>query len=189
MWEAYTLRNFWGIFWHQTLRWPLTSLSKFVTQGILNLKHPSLLERYANVMVVFLTSGFLHLTTDYMQGVSPSQSGAIRFFSGFTLAFMIEDGVQEIWRKLGSPSNQKSASSRAIVNQVLPLWQRVVGFLWVMAWLSLTSPEYLLAYQDLPKATRWYVPIGMVNCIGIGPASIITMISGVFVYFALGAVV
>lgn len=171
------------------MRWPLTSLSKFVTRDVLNLQHPSLLERYTNVMIVFLTSGILHLTTDNMQGVSPSQSGAIRFFSGFTLAFMIEDGVQEVWRRFRRSSNEKSTSSRRDVDPGLPLWQRVAGFIWVMAWLSLTSPEYLLAYQDLPKETRWYVPMGMVSQIGIRPASMITAVSGVFLYFAFGAVV
>ncbi|GLA64909.1 hypothetical protein AtubIFM54640_006643 [Aspergillus tubingensis] len=62
--DAYTLRNFWGKFWHQLLRIKFTAISNYITRDILGLAKSSFLERYTHVFCVFLLSGILHLTAD-----------------------------------------------------------------------------------------------------------------------------
>lgn len=54
--------------------------------------------------------------------ISPSQSGALQFFTTQVLGVMLEDGVQEIYR-------------RARGGTTPALWSRVVGYAWVLAFL------------------------------------------------------
>ena len=169
-------------FWHQLMRWPLTSVSNLMVRNILRLRRPSLFERYINITLVFLISGILHLTSDYMQGVSPHKSGSPTFFLGSALGIMIEDGVQAMHRKV-----TRAPSSESRTGGFPPLWKRLVGFTWVVAWLSLLSPDYLLASKDLPKENRWYVPVSVANHIGLGLATTVVMTGGVTLGFAFGA--
>ncbi|KAL4875656.1 membrane bound O-acyl transferase family-domain-containing protein [Aspergillus karnatakaensis] len=132
--DAYTLRGFWGKFWHQLLRRALTAFSSHLTQRIMRLSRPSVLERYINILVVFTISGAIHLAGDREAGVSIAESRAMVFFPLFMPLFMIEDGVQHLWRRFCS-----SSPSSAIC-----LWQRVLGYLWVIMCLSAISPQYLI---------------------------------------------
>lgn len=183
MGDAYTVRYFWGKFWHQLMRWPLTSVSNFLARDIFRLRHPSLLERYINLTLVFLLSGILHLASDYMQGVPPHKSSSLVFFLGSALGIMIEDAVQAMYRNVTGASSSESRTG-----EVPPLWKRLVGFIWVVAWLSVLSPGYLLASKDLPKENRWYVPVSIANHIGLAPAVKVVMAGGAILVFAFGAV-
>jgi len=64
---------------------------------------------------------------DLANDLTYAQSGAIRFFTTQALGIMIEDGVQEMWGR---------SQGR---------WKRVVGFLWVWAFLAWTSPCWMFA--------------------------------------------
>ncbi|KAJ6009304.1 toxin biosynthesis protein Tri7-like protein [Penicillium canescens] len=135
--QAYTLRNFWGTYWHQTLRWPLTATSAFITRTLLKLPYPSLIERYSNLLLAFLVSGIIHLSAQY-KGFITTPPGAIHFFTSFTLAIMAEDGIQAIWARMaGEDKTVQKFSTR------LPtLWKRLVGYIWVTMWLTLLGPLY-----------------------------------------------
>ncbi|KAG8408625.1 hypothetical protein J3458_019650 [Metarhizium acridum] len=161
MWMAFTLRNFWGKFWHQFLRWPFTSTANYLTRDFLRLPRPSPMERYLNIFLVFLLSGLLHVMVDSVQGVLPSQSGAMTFFPLFTLGFMIEDGIQEAWKRLRVSKETHRADLRTT------LWQRTLGFIWVITWMSLTSPPYLFASRQLSQENRELVPFSVVQVTGV----------------------
>ena len=98
-------------------------------------------------------SGALHLASDYMQGVPLHKSGSLKFVLGSALGIMVEDGAQAAYQRV---SGTNLSGSRD--NGTLPVWKRLVGYLWVATWLSLLSPDYLLPSNDLPKESRWYIP-------------------------------
>ncbi|RHZ57400.1 acetyltransferase pyr8 [Aspergillus thermomutatus] len=175
--DACTIRGFWGKFWHQSFRWPLTSVSNYIARDVLRLPRPSLLERYTNIFFTFLTSGVLHLACDAILGVPPSASGAMKFFCSFPLAIMIEDGVQEVWRQA---TGQSQGGNR------VPLWQRLVGFLWVGIWMCVTSPWYLYPAARQQPDKNWMVPVSVVEEIGLGAVQKILLVYGVFLYWAIG---
>lgn len=122
--EAYTVRGFWGKFWHQNLRNNLEGPSRFLTHRILRLPRGSLPARYSSIFFTFFLSGTLHIASDIGISVPPSQSGALRFFCTNALAIMLEDGVQELSRRL---NGGKSPGG---------WWSRILGYVWVVVFLS-----------------------------------------------------
>ncbi|KAF5130922.1 Acetyltransferase pyr8 [Metarhizium anisopliae] len=180
MWMAFTLRNFWGKFWHQFLRWPFTSTANYLARDLLRLPRPSPVERYLNTFFVFLLSGLLHVMVDSVQGVLPSESGAMTFFPLFTLGFMIEDGIQEAWKRLHA--SRQNHQPNLHVN----LWQRMLGFVWVITWMSVTSPPYLLASRQSSEDNRQLVPFSVVQVTGVYAGVIWILVGGVMVKVIFG---
>ncbi|KAJ6068824.1 hypothetical protein N7499_010711 [Penicillium canescens] len=148
--DAYSLRNFWGKFWHQLLRQPFTSLSNFIARDVLCLPRSSLVERYTNVFIVFFFSGLLHLLVDILGCVPAQESGSMFFFLSFVLGFMIEDGVKAMWKSM-YPQAKESAGPP-------PLWQRALGFVWVMVWIGVVSTAYFVPMQR-PESRALLVPL------------------------------
>lgn len=199
--SAYTLRKFWryvtvistirpqavtnftcSTFWHQYLRWPLTSLSNFLARDVLRLKRPSVLERYTNIYFVFLGSGVFHLIYDTYLGSVPGESKAVMFFSSFAFGIMIEDGVQEAWRRL----NGESGTRKETPKNGVPVWHKVVGFIWVVVWLLLTAPWYLYPSARLPTDIKWLVPFSIVELIGMPTSGIVLAAGGLCLMFVVG---
>ncbi|KAJ6061859.1 uncharacterized protein N7446_005979 [Penicillium canescens] len=110
--DAYSLRNFWGKFWHQLLRQPFTSLSNFIARDVLCLPRSSLVERYTNVFIVCFFSGLLHLLVDILGCVPAQGSGSMFFFLSFVLGFMIEDGVKAMWKSMYPQAKESAARLR-----------------------------------------------------------------------------
>lgn len=139
------------------LRLPLTGVSNFISRDVLGLPKPSIIERYFNVFLVFLFSGILHVATDMVAGISAQQSGSMTFFLSFTLAYMIEDGVQALWKRLYGP--QPAGVSP-------PLWQRILGYCWVVGWLGVFSLPFFGAAWGRPECQLEFVPFSFVETFG-----------------------
>ncbi|KAJ5355002.1 uncharacterized protein N7496_012214 [Penicillium cataractarum] len=175
--DVYTVRKFWGKFWHQFLRGPLTGISNFVTRDVLHLPRPSILERYTNMFVVFLLSGIMHALTDRVQNIPFEYSGALIGFPITLLAIMFEDGVQELWKRF-NPSTTKKGSSD---DDVPPLWQRAVGYVWTLTWLGVASTWYLYPIYELPGELTMLVPVSLTERVGMQPLAGIVLGAGLVV--------
>ncbi|KAF3924519.1 hypothetical protein ABW21_db0202499 [Orbilia brochopaga] len=143
--DSYTLRLFWGKFWHQTLRWHLSKPAQFITHAVLRLPHKGLAQRYVNILLVFMLSGVMHASQSYMmlqrQGNEVRQRSAVRemaFFATMALGIMVEDGVQWLFR---SEKVRKGEQAEKFV-----LWKRVAGYIWVWGILIAVAP-----FIDYPK--------------------------------------
>ncbi|KAJ5770141.1 uncharacterized protein N7511_002192 [Penicillium nucicola] len=156
--DSYSLRNYWGKFWHQLLRQPFTSISNFIARDVLCLPRSSLIERYTNVFIVFFLSGLLHFLIDIVSCIPAQESGAMFYFLSFVLGFMIEDGVKAFWKNM-YPQAKDSMDPP-------PLWQRAVGFVWTMSWIGVISTRYLLPMQR-PEAQAVLVPFNVADWIGL----------------------
>lgn len=85
------------------------------------------MQRYTFTFFVFLVSGCMHLITDMGASIPISESGALRFFCTQVLGIMLEDGAQEIYRRVrGKPGSLT----------------RIVGYLWVLAFLSWSTAAW-----------------------------------------------
>ncbi|KAJ5178574.1 uncharacterized protein N7500_001273 [Penicillium coprophilum] len=154
--DMYTLRNFWGKFWHQMLRLPLTSTSNFLARDVLGLPRSSL-ERYVNVFIVFFLSGLVHVVIDSVRNVSPKELGTMSFFLSFVVGYMIEDGVLALWKR-----------TRGSQNNGLPAWwQRALGFCWVITWLGITSPWFFRLAMQKPEEQMVLVPFSVAGFISL----------------------
>ncbi|OQE86072.1 hypothetical protein PENNAL_c0022G07444 [Penicillium nalgiovense] len=154
--DIYTLRNYWGKFWHQMLRLPLTSTSNFLARDILGLPRSSFVERYTNVFIVFFFSGVIHVVLDSLRNVSPWEFGTMSFFLSFVVGYMIEDGVQALWKR--TPGSENNVSLPA-------WWQRALGFCWVATWLGVTSPWYFRSAMLKPEEQMVLVPFSVAGLI------------------------
>ncbi|MCJ1404229.1 hypothetical protein MMC11_007454 [Xylographa trunciseda] len=162
--DAYSLRQFWGqvsisyalgyavvcpcwltlaiqnrVFWHQHLRSKLTALSAFVTHRVLGLRKGFFTARYTNVFLAFFISGSVHWLTVYAAGLTLLQAcAAFQYFCAQVLGIMIEDGVQAMYRRLAPQSGGSQKHP--------PLWwARALGYLWVAAFLTWSTPAFIYA--------------------------------------------
>ncbi|KAH8172382.1 membrane bound o-acyl transferase family protein [Sarocladium implicatum] len=124
--EAYSVRNWWGISWHQTWQRFLADHANWVVFDILHLPKSSPITRYTKYLVVFYISGLLHLAPDLTLGMSIKESPAIIFFTTQALGIMIETEVQSLNARVGLVKS--SAVAKAI------------GYIWLAAWLTWTVP-------------------------------------------------
>ncbi|KAK6535858.1 hypothetical protein TWF281_000108 [Arthrobotrys megalospora] len=143
--DSYTLRLFWGKFWHQTLRWHFSKPAQFVTHTLFQLPKSGLVQRYVNIYGVFAFSGFWHAGQSYLmlESLGPEAQRAgwkmeMFFFLVMATGIMVEDGVQWLFR------SQKVRNGEA--KEGLVVWKRIVGYIWVWGLFILVAP-----FIDYPK--------------------------------------
>ncbi|KAF3391498.1 Acetyltransferase pyr8 [Penicillium rolfsii] len=184
--DAYTIRKFWGTFWHQFLRGPFTAVSNFIARDFLHLARPSILERYTNMFIVFLLSGILHVMTDHIQSIPFEYSGAIIHFPITIFGIMFEDGVQELWKRVSPSANANSASALE-KDSVPPLWQRIVGYVWTLLWLSVVSTWYFHPMRELPTESTTLVPVSLSEKVGVQSLGVVVLGAGLIGGYLFGA--
>lgn len=135
----------------------------------------SLLNRYSNVMIIFMLSGIMHIAIDAVQGIPSYESGAFLFFASAPIGLMIEDGAIGLWKSLRSPVETKAA-------QPVRLWQRILGFCWVGTYLGITSTFYLYPQMIRPQNSQ-LVPFSFAEYVSLplGGLAGLVGISGIVV--------
>ncbi|KAK5999048.1 Acetyltransferase TRI7 [Cladobotryum mycophilum] len=179
--DLYTLRGFWGSYWHQWCRLPLTSMSNYVARDVLRLPRPSLVERYINLFIVFFFSGLVHLVVDGYMAIPPSESGALQYFPAAALGIMLEDGVQGLWRRISGASSRKESKGQGVL-----LWHRLVGYVWVAFWMILTTPWYIFPVTRINPVDNWCIPGGVVSRLGMPGAQGLLAVGGLVLVFGIG---
>lgn len=140
-------------------RWPFTATSNYLARELMALPRPSLLERYTNIFFVFLVSGVMHVMADLFMGISMSQSTSLLFFCSMTLGIIIEDAVRAAWTRRTDSHRPGRASTVDGDGYAVPCWHKLVGFIWVCSWLSLTTPVWLYSLQMSKEKSSFLVNI------------------------------
>ncbi|OJJ49482.1 hypothetical protein ASPZODRAFT_129961 [Penicilliopsis zonata CBS 506.65] len=167
MWDAYTLRNAWGKFWHQQFRWPFTTFSSFVSRSVLHLPRHSRVERSMSVLLAFLLSGLMH----HVGSPVEEASGAIPFFTVFAVGMVIEDELLWRWRCWFGRGFYSTATTT--------IWERIVGFVWVSVWLAMVAPWYTADIVRVVASTKTQLPVSLVDAYGLSTASVVLAIGAV----------
>ncbi|TVY44431.1 Acetyltransferase [Lachnellula occidentalis] len=128
--EAYTIRGFWGKFWHQLTRKMNTGPANFIADDILHLPKGSLIARYTKIFLVFFISGLMHSIYELGGQMSTNPYGPWIFFCTQVIGVLLEDGVQAMYRSL-------TGTVRS--NHPPALWIRIIGYVWVVAFLLFWS--------------------------------------------------
>ncbi|KAF8644333.1 hypothetical protein AX16_008541 [Volvariella volvacea WC 439] len=123
--EGYTIRRFWSRVWHQMLRRPLLSHSKFITHQVLGVKPNTPLSRYFYLYIAFAISSLIHQTGERMM-LGNWSGTAYFFFFGQAIGITIEEIAAYVARHLGIDSTRN-----------VWFWKSI-GFIWLGLWMTLT---------------------------------------------------
>lgn len=159
------------------MRQPFTSISNFIARDVLNLTRSSTLERYTNLFIVFLISAIFHVIVDILQSVPMERSGSMPFYLAFVLGIMLEDGVQNIWKRVQTSNDRHEKAKQS--SGIVPLWKRTAGLVWVMLWLGVTSTWYFTPMIQSTNDDLRVIPFSVAKYIGFQPLVGIVVGSGV----------
>ena len=81
---------------------------------------------------MFLVSGLQHGVTDVAEGIPWSRSGSLQFFLNQFLGVVLEDAVQDLWRRVGGRPGTKGMK---VV--------KMMGFLWVFLFHAWSVPGWI----------------------------------------------
>ncbi|POS76288.1 hypothetical protein DHEL01_v205307 [Diaporthe helianthi] len=145
--EAYTVRRFWGISWHQMLRSFLTGHADLLVSRTLPfLPRHSAAYRHTRLAAAFLISGLIHWRADLAQGVPNAENGALTFFSLHAAFIVLEDHLGPVFVGL------------------LPLRVRqIIGYVWVLAFFAWSAPIYMYPGMRLGFDGAAMVPLRMLG--------------------------
>jgi Membrane bound O-acyl transferase family len=130
------------------LRQSFSSPANFLAHDVLRLTEHRLTARYTKLLATFFVSGLMHMAIDMSLGMPLSESGSVRFFCTQALGIMFEDGVQAICRsarrrRRGSSSSSASGNASAKAESQPPTnWTRALGYVWVLAFMSWSTPVW-----------------------------------------------
>lgn len=159
------------------MRQPFTSISNFIARDILHLTRSSILERYTNIFIVFLISAIFHVLVDILQSIPMEMSGSMPFYLAFVFGIMLEDGVQNIWKRVQTPDIRQEEAQQP--SGIVPLWKRGAGMVWVMLWLGVTSTWYFTPMIQSTNDDLRMIPFSAAKYIGLQPLIGIVVGSGV----------
>ncbi|GKZ37640.1 hypothetical protein AbraIFM66950_009289, partial [Aspergillus brasiliensis] len=142
--------------------------------------------RYTNVFVVFFLSGALHVIADVVGRVPVRESGSMVFYLSFTLGYMIEDGVQAVWKRLQGPgkapsssSSSSSSSSDGGGGDEPEVWKKILGYIWVVAFLTVTSVGYFEPVRERLERQMALVPWSVAEVVGLDVLGGVVVVGGV----------
>ncbi|KAM0713939.1 hypothetical protein Q7P37_010902 [Cladosporium fusiforme] len=153
--DCYTLRGYFGKFWHQLLRWPIQDVSVWITQDVLHIPRRSVLNRYAKISLFFFISGTLHLLLDTAWGIPWQKSGSLQCFMILAMGIVVEDGVRAVWRRLMKRNTAAPPT----------MFERAVGYLWVWTSLVIVSPIFSFPMQRLEGNPTYMMPFSVVKAV------------------------
>jgi hypothetical protein len=155
-------------FWHQLLRFNISEVSTFICAKILRLEKPSIIERYTHIVFVFTASGFYHIIYSRAAGRTDHDFGTMAFFQAFPAVIMLEDGIQAIGRQISGVTRN---------TEVVPLWKKIIGYVWVIICLSAFSPWMLFSTSKIDHRDQWMLPYSAIEYFGIQSVGIALGIS------------
>lgn len=131
--EAFTLRRFWGRFWHRLVYRSYGAYARIFSHEVLGLKKGSALDRAVRNGVVFFLSGCVHAAVTWRLGFSCGYWEDMWWFMANFLGMYSEEAFfAAVTTWLG-----EDVWSRPAVKK----WGKVVGYLWVLAWFWWSLPK------------------------------------------------
>lgn len=144
--EAYSLRNFWGRFWHRIANRSYTNVGRLVSRRGFGHRPSTMSDRITWVFVVFLISGLAHSLVSWC-------SGDKRHYMLDTYFFLLNflGGVLEV--TLSKLVDMTPGSTNRAHTTPMP---RMIGYCWTICFFFCVVPkwQYPRAYEQLQYVER-----------------------------------
>ena len=128
--EAYSIRRFWGKFWHHLVQRSYRTYGSLLSQKILRLPPGSFADRTCVSFSVFLISGMVHACITAQLGFTCGYWEDVAFFMTYYAALLVETGVQRFASLVFGGSRPEG-------------WIcRLVGYTWVFGFLFWVLPKH-----------------------------------------------
>jgi hypothetical protein len=153
--SAYTVRRYWGIYWHDFIRESFSAHTKLITRRSCGWVNTSALRRVVENSAVFVVSGAMHAVVVFVQTQGRGDmSCVLMWFSGQMLPIIVEGVVCDLWVRSGLRARVEGRVGNAGELRV----ERGFGYIWVFGWMMWSVPMYLNTKQrwELEDATRRY---------------------------------
>ncbi|KAF2688439.1 hypothetical protein K458DRAFT_148106 [Lentithecium fluviatile CBS 122367] len=132
--EAYSMRRFWSLFWHKLIYRSFNSHAATISRGV-GINQKTVVSRLVNNYLVFLLSGIMHGAVMWKFGIPCAWSASMQYWLLQPVAFVLEGVVQHCWGRFGRSRLSWVRPS------VLAAFERIVGYMWVVAWLVWEAPK------------------------------------------------
>ncbi|KAF7921068.1 uncharacterized protein EAE97_011336 [Botrytis byssoidea] len=139
--EAYTIRRYWGVFWHQFLRRDFIAWASLISLKIFRIPQNSRFNKIAMLYLVFFVSACMHAMIYIPAKMKLPNCGVSHIFQWYSLcpcAIIAEDLVQklgkEILRRYGWSKDSR--------------WHYWVGYLWVWGFFAWSLPKFVFPKDD-----------------------------------------
>ena len=133
--HAYTMRGFWSRFWHRAIYKPFNFHASTFTR-LLGIPQGTSFSRILNNCLVFVLSMIMHGIVLQVHGSSRAWGrGTLVFWGVQPLSFILEGVVQSQWKQL------KKSSLWWMDQTIMSIFERVIGYVWVAAWLMWITPK------------------------------------------------
>lgn len=149
---AYSLRRFFGIFWHHIFRTAFVSHASVITHSVLLIPRGTRLARTAITLLVFLISGFLHAILLPLLGGTCSAFPVLYWYFLAAGTIILEDYILGAKKYLGWDNGEGMAlRGEAYWRSRLERW---MGYVWVWSWFAWSLPKMVF-----PSFMCWDVGI------------------------------
>ncbi|CAD6445008.1 a7b14899-023c-453a-83aa-70669c4a8e8e [Sclerotinia trifoliorum] len=139
--EAYTIRRYWGIVWHQFLRRDLIGCASFMSSNIFRIPQTSKYNKIAMLYLVFFSSACMHAMIYLPAKMRISGCGISHIFQWYSLcpcAIIAEDTAQKLGKKVLSHHGWRTDSR----------WCYWFGYLWVWAFFAWSLSKNVFPKDD-----------------------------------------
>ena len=129
--EAYTVRRYWGVYWHDYIALAFSAHVKLVTRELFGLRRGAGRRVLENFMV-FGVSGVLHGVVRCVQTDGRGDVWTVAlWYSAQIIPIVLEGVVRHCWVL----SEAREKLERSLGAEVLRRFEKAVGYVWVFCWM------------------------------------------------------
>lgn len=138
--DCWSVRRYWGVYWHDYIRESFTAHVRLVTRGLLKWEKSSAVRRLVENACVFELSGLSHALVVYVQTKGRGEVWAVTlWYSAQILPIIVEEVLKVVWRR----STVRKGLQAWLDMEAVMILERIVGYAWVLGWMLWSVPLYM----------------------------------------------
>ncbi|KAL2831309.1 membrane bound O-acyl transferase family-domain-containing protein [Aspergillus pseudoustus] len=170
--DGYSIRSFWGQYWHQLLRFPLVTISGFIRRNLLPTSvfasSTEAQTQAIDTVLVFCLSGILHMLSAVYAGVPDNVGAIFLFFAMQPVAIIAEHSILGMVHAPERHGNDRRSNAHDDERKERRGrgWQLLLGPAWTLLWFYLSAPWFAYTALRLPVETNAAMPFSFVEAFG-----------------------